>query len=83
MNNRRCFLRLFEDICYCLILMTSENSCYIAICPVKFLLEKAVKQNVAKNCVIFSVLKTTMTQSTQTTIPPYQPINPKFKGVEL
>ena len=37
--------------------MTSENSCYIVTCPVKLLLEKAVKRNVTYNCVIFSVLK--------------------------
>ena len=46
LNNRRCFWRLFEDILYCLILMTSESSCYIVTCPVKLLLEKAVKRNV-------------------------------------
>ena len=36
-----------------LILMTSENSCYILTCPAKLLLEKAVKQSVTQNCVIF------------------------------
>ena len=33
--------------------MTSENSYYILTCPVKILLQKAVK----RNCVIFFVLK--------------------------
>ena len=31
---------------YCLVLMISENSCYILTCPVKLLSEKPVKRNV-------------------------------------
>ena len=33
--------------------MASENSCYIVTCPVNLLLEKVVKRNVTKKCVLF------------------------------